>query len=127
MGRSYDLDDCSVALDVARQNSMFRPNRPAKVENMTTSAGRVASCSAATSLILNSTRAAALDNAEPTGKSPGRGAEFVAGKNGFLPELPIVSSLLTGNRCCAHSLHEPVRQIAISRVGFQLPLSHAVK
>jgi hypothetical protein len=74
-----------------------------------------------------SNRTAALDDADPKGKSPGRGAEFVAVKMGFLLELSAVFGLPTVRWCCAHSLREPRGQDSIAGVGFQLFARHALK
>ncbi|MGC1907746.1 MAG: hypothetical protein WA715_28250 [Candidatus Acidiferrum sp.] len=71
--------------------------------------------------------AAALDSVEPSGKSPGCGPESVAGKNAFFLELSITYNIPTVNRCCAYYLCEPIGQIAISRVGFQLLSAHPLE
>ena len=71
--------------------------------------------------------AAARDSVEPSGKSPGLGPELVAGKDALALELSITCSPLTVNPCCAYHLREPIRQIAISRVGFQLVSAHPLE
>jgi hypothetical protein len=79
------------------------------------------------SFCLKSIRAAALDDGEPTGKSPGRGAESVAGRNGVLLELCIVFDLLIVLRCCDYSLRKPNRELAITSVHFEFFLRHALE
>ena len=80
---------------------------------MRTSGGRFVLRSSTRSFCFKSIRAAALDDGEPTGKSPGRGAESVAGRNGALLELRIVFDLLTVLRCCDYGLRKPNRELAI--------------
>lgn len=94
---------------------------------MRTSGARFASSSSARRLRVNDIRAAALDNAEPTGKSPGRGAISVAGRDGILFELPIVFGSLTARRCCDCQLRKPVRKLTIASIHFEFALRHALE
>jgi hypothetical protein len=94
---------------------------------MRTSGGRFVLRSSTRSFCFKSIRAAALDDGEPTGKSPGRGAESVAGRNGVLLELRIVFDLLIVLRCCDYSLRKLNRELAIASVHFEFFLRHALE
>lgn len=75
--------------------------------------------------------AAARDCNDPRGKSPGPSRNSVTGRlpldRSELPQLLILAFLLTVYPCNAYGLREPVRELAVSRVGFQLFAAHAVE
>jgi len=63
--------------------------------------------------------AAALDSAEPSGKSAGRGLASVTPTDAFLVVLFVISRFLTINCCNTYSLCEPCRESAVFGVGFE--------
>ena len=75
--------------------------------------------------------AAARDCNDPKGKSAGPGRNSVACNLPWnRPESPLFRIFLlslTVCPCSAYGLREPVRELAVSRVGFQLFASHALE
>jgi hypothetical protein len=92
-----------------------------------TSGGLFASHFSASCLSFRSTRAAARDDAEPIGKSPGFKSTFVTGDFDGLLGLFTAFSYLTVRLSNAHCSREPLGQSSVSSIDLQLLFAHPLK
>src|SRR5215467_16125145 len=71
--------------------------------------------------------AAARDSMLPSGKSPGIGVEFVAGRGARFCILFIILASWTEKRCFGYCVSEPCGQSPIACICFELFFTHALK